>query len=319
MPYNEDPIVREHVTFLKHYAEGKARLEKYAEARSILASAAIDVYGDVATIPAVIDMYIDQSDQVLGVDDDLQLTTTFDIDANASQEVLWTSANDEIATVDAYGLVEGVAAGEVIITATSVFDPNFSDSITITVEENDVISVSIVEPAQVINTPGYLANGEDDEEFTTLQLTAIVDTYGTPDTTVTWTSSEPGNATVDEETGLVTAVSAGATTITAAAGGQEDTVVITVEEPAVGGVTIVPAAVSLADGTSMQLNVVVDFAGHPDTTDLQAVTWSTDGASEVDVDAETGLITHVSDGSADITATSDFNTDINDTIAVTSL
>jgi uncharacterized protein YjdB len=53
--------------------------------------------------------------------------------AAANQAVVWTSATPATATVNANGRVTGVAAGTVVITATSVSDPTKSDTTTVTV------------------------------------------------------------------------------------------------------------------------------------------------------------------------------------------
>ena len=48
-------------------------------------------------------------------------------------EMTWKSSNPAVATVDAYGKVTGVKAGQAVITATCVKDPKFTKSVTITV------------------------------------------------------------------------------------------------------------------------------------------------------------------------------------------
>ena len=82
----------------------------------------------------------------------------------------------------------------------------------------DVMSVRIVAGATTVNV------GE------TLQLTATVSPDNATDKTVTWTSSDPGVATVSD-TGLVTGETEGQTVITASAGGMTDRVTIKVEIP----------------------------------------------------------------------------------------
>lgn len=62
----------------------------------------------------------------------LQLTATKN---PADAAITWTSSNDEVATVDAQGLVTGVAAGTAVITATC---GNAQDNITITVKDTIV-------------------------------------------------------------------------------------------------------------------------------------------------------------------------------------
>jgi len=51
----------------------------------------------------------------------------------ASQEVVWTSSNEEVATVDNNGKVTAIIDGTAVITATSVVDETISASLTITV------------------------------------------------------------------------------------------------------------------------------------------------------------------------------------------
>ncbi|MNR02592.1 Fructan beta-fructosidase precursor [compost metagenome] len=53
--------------------------------------------------------------------------------AAAVQAVTWSSATPATATVSSTGVVTGVAAGSVVITATSVSDPSKTDTSTITV------------------------------------------------------------------------------------------------------------------------------------------------------------------------------------------
>lgn len=52
---------------------------------------------------------------------------------NAVQAVTWSSATPATATVNSSGVVTGVAAGSVVITATSVSDPSKTDTCTVTV------------------------------------------------------------------------------------------------------------------------------------------------------------------------------------------
>ena len=63
-----------------------------------------------------------------------QLTATVK-PAGASQEVIWSSDNNAIATVDESGKVTGVKAGRAVITATSKEDSSVSQKVTITVRE----------------------------------------------------------------------------------------------------------------------------------------------------------------------------------------
>jgi hypothetical protein len=73
----------------------------------------------------------------IGVDDELQLTATV-LPAHAqNKNVIWSSSDNSVATVDANGLVTGVSEGEVIITAVSAANPSASGSAVIIVEEEE--------------------------------------------------------------------------------------------------------------------------------------------------------------------------------------
>ena len=99
----------------------------------------------------------------------------------------------------------------------------------------------------------------------TATLTATVDPENATDNTVTWSSSDETVATVVD--GVVTAVAAGTATITAEAGDQEATCVVTVSEkqeevPAVGYTFATSADVSALHGGTAVVHVKI--TGHSD-------------------------------------------------------
>jgi uncharacterized protein YjdB len=130
--------------------------------------------------------------------------------------VTWKSSSTAIATVNA-GLVTGVSAGAVLITA-SVQNVSGSASVTV-VGGPSAGSLVITEPGN-----------EPLEIGLTRQLVATVyDANGQPiPAAVVWSSSDNAIATVIPTTGLVTGVSAGTVTITATYGALSDAVSIRV-------------------------------------------------------------------------------------------
>ena len=126
--------------------------------------------------------------------------------------VTWSSSNPEIATVNALGVVTGVALGEVTITATA---GGQSATATVKVAEPTVTSISVT-PATATVAVGA-----------TTQLTAVREGLFVEDLPVEWSSSDPSVATVDEN-GVVTGVAAGTVTITATSGGQSASATVTV-------------------------------------------------------------------------------------------
>ncbi len=127
------------------------------------------------------------------VDQSITLTAT----TSPTQTVIWSSSDEAIATVNSDGVVTGVAAGEITITATA--DDGTKDT--------HNIEVLALTPAEIIvtiisenNEPGvkdrYVWAGE------TITLDADV----TPSQAVTWSSSDDNIATIDPNSGEVTGV-----------------------------------------------------------------------------------------------------------------
>ena len=82
---------------------------------------------------AVLSVRIDEGPRTLEVGSTLALAATVVTSGGGAEAVTWTSSDEHVATVDADGVVEGIAAGAVDITATSADDPTVSDTATITV------------------------------------------------------------------------------------------------------------------------------------------------------------------------------------------
>ncbi len=122
---------------------------------------------------------------------------------------------------------------------------------------------------------------------------------------ITWTSDNPGVATVDSATGVVTGVSAGTANITATATSAEGevtataTCVVTVTAPVVQiAVTVTPATAEVLVGKTTNLTATVT-GGQANT-----VTWTSSDPTVATVDSATGIVTGVKAGTATITATS---------------
>lgn len=139
-----------------------------------------------------------------------------------NSSVTWSSSNPAVATVSETGLVSGVKAGTATLTVTTV-DGGFTDSVTVTVKDVPVVSVSIAQGAQ--------ASLVRDQ---TLQLTAVINPDNATNKTVSWTSSVPAVASVSAE-GVVKGLSAGTTTVTVttADGGHSASITISVTIPSV--------------------------------------------------------------------------------------
>ena len=136
--------------------------------------------------------------------------------AVAGSEFSWASSDTTVATVDASGLVTGLASGEAEVTATS---SGATGSVEVAVHAADSVSVS---PSKEVVPLGD-----------TLRLVAeALDDNGQPLDGVrfSWSSSRPEVASVNQS-GLVTGVAEGSATITATGAGTVGAADIAVTNP----------------------------------------------------------------------------------------
>ncbi|MDR2907185.1 MAG: leucine-rich repeat protein [Bacteroidales bacterium] len=131
----------------------------------------------------------------LKVDSVATLVATVTPDTATNQIVTFSSSNPAVATVDAAGVVTAVSEGTAVITA-STYEGGFTDECEVTVTQ-PVMGVSL--------NKSELSLHVDSTE--TLVATVLPDEA--TNQTVTFSSSDTTVATVNETTGLVTAVAAG--------------------------------------------------------------------------------------------------------------
>ena len=136
----------------------------------------------------------------------------------------------------------------------------------------------------------------------TVQLTATVAPENATDKTVTWTSSNPEVAMVDES-GLVTLVADGKATVTVASAEKAEVSAVcevTVETPVVevAYISLSPRRVSGEVGETVQLTATV----LPENATDKTIAWNTSDAEIATVD-DNGLVTITGVGSAEVTVT----------------
>ena len=246
------------------------------------------------TVAPVAAVTVSPSAANIAITGTVQLTAT-PRDANGNpltgRAISWSSSNNNIATVNGSGLVTGVTAGSVTITATS---EGQSGTASITVAGAPVASVTVTPPSASVPA------GQ------TVQLTATLkDANGNVLTgrTVTWASNNTTVATVNSN-GLVTTKVAGSATITATSEGQSGTAAITVTPVPVASVTVTPATAGVAVGSTVQLTATPkDANGNPLTG--RVVTWQSSNNAIASVNGS-GLVSGVAAGGpVTITATSE--------------
>jgi uncharacterized protein YjdB len=200
----------------------------------------------------------------------------------------WSSSALAIASVDAAGLIRGVAPGTAVVTAR--LDALVASGMVTVLPAAPVARVDVT-PASATVTEGR-----------TITLTASPrDAAGRAlnGRTVTWTTGNGGVASV-AATGVVTGVTPGATVITATVDGRQGSALLAVTPVPVASVSISPAAPTVRVGQSVSLTASArDSGGAPITG--RSVVWTSTAPSIVTVSA-TGVLTGVAEGAASIRA-----------------
>lgn len=219
------------------------------------------------------------------------LATPRDAQGNqlVGRSTAWTSSNPAIATVSAAtGDVTALAVGTVQVTATC---EGITGTSAITVTSVPVGGVSVSPVVASLNA------GQ------TQSLTVTVRDAGNNllvGRTVSFASTNPAAATVAPASGttnavgqafaIITAVSAGATTITASSGGQQATSTITVAVVPIASIVVTPSAPSVVEGRTVQLTATaLDAGGAPLTG--RTIVWASNNPN-VSV-SQSGLVTAI--------------------------
>ncbi len=212
-------------------------------------------------------------------------------------EVIWRSNNPNIAEVDEKtGVVTYKAVGTAIITAT-VAGTAIADTCTIIIE-NPATNIEL-NPTSI-----NLRVGE------TYQLETKIEPETVTDASLTWESSNPEVATVNN--GLVTAVAAGSTIITVrTSNGLEAQCVVTVLVPA-EGIELNYYNITVKKGTVFYLSAKI----LPEGAYEKSVTFESSDEDTVFVEQD-GTVTARKVGTAEITVTSVDNPELSAVCVVT--
>ena len=258
-------------------APGEAKIT--ATCGDISSTATVTVKPIIAT-----ELTLSAQDMTLLVGQTSKLTATVTPDKTTDKTMIWRSDNEAIAKVDTDGTVTAVSIGVANITA-SCGDVSATCKVTV----NPVLATTVT-----INVPATEVYVGDK-----LTLTATVAPDNTTDKTVMWGSSTPDIASIDAETGELTALAPGVAKITATCGEVSASCEVTVNPVPASTVTIKVPDAEIYIGDKLTLTATVA----PDNTTDKTVMWGCSTPDIVSIDAETGELTALASGVAKITAT----------------
>lgn len=220
-----------------------------------------------------------------------QLTASVIPDNARRKDISYTTSAEGVATVSPTGLITAVANGTANITATTS-DGGFSKVCVVTVNiPVPVASVSVSPTSAKLTSVGD-----------TQQLTPTVLPPNATNKAVTYSTSADGVATVSP-TGLITAVANGTAdiTVTTADGAKTAKCAVTVAIPVpVASINVTPATKTL---TAVNATQAMAAEVLPTNATNKSVTWSSSKPAVAKVDASTGVVTALTNGSANIIAT----------------
>jgi uncharacterized protein YjdB len=226
----------------------------------------------------------------LGTGKTFTLTATVSNETATNQKVVWSSSNPQVATVNQRGKVTGIKKGYATITAMAADGS----------EVEATCEIRVVAPVESITiNDNYVSLFVGD----TSDLNATIKPANATYKTAVWTSSDPTVAIVDDD-GVVTALKAGNTTITAStldnSGKKAICLIAVYDRVASTGITLQDKKLTMVAGEQKVVQLVLIPAASTDS-----YTWSTDNPAVASVNKKTGKITAKSTGTAYVTVMTD--------------
>lgn len=236
---------------------------------------------EIEVSPLTLGIRLEETSGEIVLGDILQLTPRFIFAEDDTDETVWESSNEDVATVTSDGLIRAVAPGTAVITIChGEYEASFTVSVVVPLESISIGGANVVNVGESVDLiVNYLPTN------TTEKGKAI------------WSSSNSEIAKVNAN-GVVEGVAPGTTTITAKVGDKIATYDVEVKVPIKWIVLNTTTGTMRLDRTK-QLEVIYEPSN---TTDDKTVVWSSLNPLVASVSDE-GVVTALDRGTAVITGT----------------
>jgi uncharacterized protein YjdB len=220
--------------------------------------------------------------------------------SNAPQGIVWSIANNTIASINTNGTIVALKAGTTTITAASQELPTIYKIITLKVSTVPVTSIVLDQTALMLNLLSP-----------STKITATVNPINATDNSVTWSVTPAGIVSVTG--GVISVQTLGSATVTCSANdgsAVKATCIVNVTNVDPASISIDSASVAMKVGATCTLHSTILPALAP-----QSVTWTILDNTIATIDAN-GKIVALKAGSTTITATSTTLTSVNKSIPI---
>lgn len=151
------------------------------------------------------ELTLDPNDITLSIGDTEQMTVGYIPEYTSQKDVIWSTSDETVATVNEDGLVTPVGPGQTTITVESATDSAISASTRVTVVEGDIL----VSDLEIVGGDTEIENGKKRFlDYQTYPSNAV-----NSDLAVAWSSSDNEIFSVDEDSGLIKAIGEGEATL----------------------------------------------------------------------------------------------------------
>ena len=220
--------------------------------------------------------------------------TASNVIPSQGRPIVWTSSNEIVATVSASGLATTRRAGTATITASPAENAQVTCSTSIEAVDPRIVQIVIQQRT------GSLRLGIP-RGFSAILLDST-STQVPAGRIISWSTSTPTVISITQA-GIVTGLTLGTARVIARAEGVADTVTLFVTNVPVSSVVVAPLQVTVLEGQTRQLSVVVTDSTGRDVTD-RPIEWISGDPSKATVNA-TGLVTAIASGVVTVAATSE--------------